>query len=254
MRYLLIAGTLMGSLCHPAWADMPVIDAAAIFRWGQQAKQMQEQLVQAENTVHSLTNVPQNLVGQVEGLLQGAVRNPLGNITQNIGVMLNGRGTGTCAGAQDYLAQSQYEGATGGDFTAQWLNQSANRNAGLQACTQQMMSATQARLDEMPALLDEVQSAQSVTEVDAANARISQEIATINAQQQQAMLMAQTAMLQRMTMDDQAMQKQRADAAEMINATSAGNASEVPAPTPFGGVVASTGTGMLGSPTSVFGN
>lgn len=231
-RRLLGCAVALSALCAPAMADLPVIDAASLFKWVEQAQQMSQQITQLENTVHSLTNVPQNLIQQVEGLLQSGVRNPLGNITQNLQVLLGGQGTGTCNGSQNFLTQNQYAAGVGGDFTAQWLNQSATRNAGIQACTQQMLTATQTRLDQMPALLDELQGAQDVTQVAAVSARIQQEIATVSAQQQQAMLMAQMAATQHMMAEDQVLQKQRADAQEVINNTSASPNGVTPAPIP----------------------
>jgi hypothetical protein len=239
MRGRILAGVVAGLLLvQPARADLPVIDAASLAKWVAQAQQMAQQLTQLENTVRSLTDVPQNLVNQVEGLLQQAVQNPLGNITQNLQVLMTGQGTGTCGNANTYLAQNQYNAATGGDFTGQWLNQSANRSAGLQACTQQMMAGTQTALTQLPALLTQLQGATDVTQIAAIAGRIQQAIATINAQQQQALLMGQTAMLQRMMQEDQLLQKQRADAQERINATSATAAgaaapAAVPAPQIF---------------------
>ena len=81
MRGRILAGVVAGLLLvQPARADLPVIDAASLAKWVAQAQQMAQQLTQLENTVRSLTDVPQNLVNQVEGLLQQAVQNPLGNI------------------------------------------------------------------------------------------------------------------------------------------------------------------------------
>jgi hypothetical protein len=110
------------------------------------------------------------------------------------------------------------------------MNQSANRNAGLQACTQQMMAGTQAALAALPGLLTQLQAATDVTQVAAVSARIQQQIAVINAQQQQAQLMATTAMLQRQMSEDQILQKQRADAMQRVNETSGGGGAAGGAP------------------------
>lgn len=234
--YLLSASLMLGT----ARADLPVVDAASLLKWVQQAQQMAQQLAQLQATVRSLTDVPDNLAQMVQGLLNTAVQNPLGEIEQNLQTLLSGQGTGSCAGSQTYLTQNQYAAGQGGDFTAQWLNQSANRNAGLQACTQQMMQATQTRLQQMPQLLTELQGATDVTQIAAVSGRIQYEVATINAQQQQAMLMAQSVQLQHMMSEDQILQKQRSDAQEVIQSTSPGAApGNVPtvatAPQPFVG-------------------
>lgn len=243
MRRRAIAVLLALLSSAPAHADMPVIDAANLFKWFQQAQDMARTIAQLEATVRSLTNVPQDLLQQVQGLLQQGAQNPLGNITQNLQVLLAGRGTGNCNGSQQFLTQNQYTATTGTDFTSQWMSQSQVRNAGIQACTQQMLVATQTRLDQMPGLLTELQNAKDVTQVSAVQARIQYETSTIAAQQQQASLIAQMAMTKRAMAEDTMMQKMRSDAREIINNTQpgglTGNATApmaaLPPPTPFGG-------------------
>jgi hypothetical protein len=220
----ILAGTLACSVLWSvaATAQVSVVDWPELVKWAQQAEQMTQTVTQLENTVRSLTDVPQNLTSEVQGLLNSTVQNPLGAITQNIKVLMAGSGTGSCAGSQTVLTQNQYSAATGGDFIGQTLNQSAKRNAGLMACTQQMLQATQSRLEQMPQLLTMLQGSTDVTSATVNAARIQHEIGTINAQQQQAMLMAQSSMLQHMMSEDQLLQKQRADASEVVRATSAG--------------------------------
>lgn len=240
MRSALAGAAMVVLTMAPARADLPVIDVSQLLKWVQQAAQMQQQITQLIYTVHALTNVPQNLTSMVQGLMQGAVQNPLAQIEQNLQVLMTGQGTGNCGNSQQYLVQNQYSAGVGTDFTSQWLNQSANRNAGLQACTQQMITATQMRLNQMPQLLTELQGASDVTQVASISGRIQYETATINAQQQQAMLVAQTAAMQSMMAQDQILQKQRADATELYNNTAPGAAAGAiptvtPAPTPFTG-------------------
>jgi hypothetical protein len=237
-RRHIIAGSLLVPLfCSPVMAQMAVIDGAALLKWVQQAQQMQQTVTQLESAVRSLTDVPQNLTQMVEGLLNTAVQNPLGQIEQNLQVLMTGQGTGNCGGSQVYLTQNQYAVGSGTDLTAQLLNQSVTRNAGLQACTQQMMMATQARLQQMPGLLNELQGATDITQVEAIRGRIEIEVATINAQQQQAILLNQTTMVQHMMDDDKRLQKQRADAQEIIQNTGpnapAGNVPQVTNPPVF---------------------
>jgi Type IV secretion system proteins len=238
-KSVVIAGALACSLLAPAAkADLPVIDVSQLLKWVQQAQQMVKEIDQLIATVHALENVPQNLTSMVNGLNNLAVQNPLGAIEQNLQVMLTGQGTGNCTNAQNQLTTNQYAPAAGTDFTAQWLNQNANRNAGLQACTQQMVAATQARLNQMPQLLQQLQGATDVTSVTAIVGRIIQEIATINAQQQQAMLVGQSALTQSAMAQAQILQKQRRDAMEVYTNTSPGAVpgaipTVTPAPIPF---------------------
>jgi hypothetical protein len=204
-----------------ARADMPVIDFANVVKWVQQGEQMTESIAQQKSQLRAMTNIPADLVRQVEGLLDQGVENPLAEIKQNLQAILHG-GTGTCAGSSVILQGAQYAAATGGDFMGQSLNQRANGTAGLQACTQQMIGATQARLQQMPGLLNQLQGAQDVTQATAIGARIQYEQAIIQAQHQQASLMMQSAMLDRYTKQDQMVQKQRADAQEELAKMQAG--------------------------------
>jgi hypothetical protein len=240
IRSVLAGAAMVALTMSPARADLPVIDVSQLLKWVQQAAQMQQQITQLLNTVHALTNIPQNIQSMVQQLLTAGVQNPLGQITQNLQVLLTGQGTGTCTGSQNYLVQNQYSAGQGTDFTAQWLNQGANRNAGLQACTQQMLLGTQQRLAAMPQLLAELQGATDVTSVTAIAGRIQYESATIQAQQQQAIAVSQSAVLQATMADQQILQKQRADATELYNNTAPGAAAgAIPtvtaAPTPFTG-------------------
>jgi Type IV secretion system proteins len=243
MRIVYTSALVCSLLAAPvpaARADLPVVDVAQLKAWATQAEQMAQQVEQMVATVHSLTDVPQDLASMVQQLLQTAVQNPLGAITQNLQVLLTGQGVGTCTGGQAYLTQNQYSAAQGTDFTAQIMNQSANRNAGLQACTQQMLAATQTRLQQMPQLLNQLQGATDATQVAAIAGRITYEVATINAQQQQAIAMGQAAQVQAAMAQDQLLQKQRSDATEIINSTAPGAAagtipSVTPAPNLFTG-------------------
>lgn len=233
LRSVLAGAAMVALTLVPARADEPVIDVSALLKWVQQAAQMQSQLQQMIAEVHAVTDVPENLVSMVQGLLESAVQNPLGEIEQNLQVLMKGQGAGSCGNSQQYVTQNQYAAGTGTDFTAQWLNQSANRNAGIQACTQQMITATQTRLTQMPQLLNELQGATDITQVAAISGRIQYESATIQSQQQQAMLVAQTAAMQSMMAQDQINQKQRSDAQELFNATAPGATSgAVPNVTP----------------------
>lgn len=210
----------LGLASAPSYAVFPVEDYAALLRWVEQAKSMQAQYETLQGQLNTLRNVPSNLENMAQGLLTNAVRNPLGFIQQNLNVLQSGRGPGNCNGAQDFLTQNRYVSVVGGDFLGQWINRSANRTAGVQACTSQMMLATQSRLDKMTELMDQLQNAHDVTEVSAISARIQYENSTISAQQQQITLMAQTAALQNQNAENQIMQKQRADAEEVMRNTS----------------------------------
>jgi hypothetical protein len=206
----------------PVKADVPVIDVSALARWAQSLEQQAQQLTTMINTLHDIEDIPQNLIGQVTGLLNVAIQNPLQEITGNLAGLMNGSGVGTCAGAANLLTMNRFQTATGGDFLGSWLNGGASITAGLQGCTQQMMQATQDRLNQMPQLLSEVQACHDQACATALGDRIQLETATINAQQQQAQLVMMQGQLQRWTAQDQILQKQRGDYEQVITGTSAG--------------------------------
>jgi hypothetical protein len=223
-----IATTLLSAA--PVRAELPVVDFSALGQW---AKALQsdarmitnqlQQIAQLAQSVHDFEDIPQNLIGQVVGLLQVGVQNPLQNITANLSALMNGSGVGTCSGANGLLTMNQYAHANGADFAGAWLNGSAAITAGLQACTRLMMQATQDRLSQLPQLLSEVQSCHDQACATALSARIQLETATINTQQQQAQLVMMNGQLQRWTAEDQIMQKQRQDYEAIVNGTG-GNA------------------------------
>ena len=188
---------------------------------------LQQQVQQAIQTVQALTNIPQNLAGQVVGLLQSTIQNPLQGISLNLQTLMTGSGPGVCMGAGGMLSATQAWTANGGDFLGSLLNGGASRLAGLMACTNQMMQATEQRLTQMPQLLSELQNCSDVTCATTLSGRIQLETATINAQQQQAILMGLTQQQQRWAADDLVLQKMRADLEAVYNALPSGTASAV---------------------------
>ena len=235
MRRLLLATALAAPLFLAAptgRAQMPVIDFAQLGEWArqlqyaiQQVQYLQQQVQQAIQTVQALTNIPQNLAGQVVGLLQSTIQNPLQGISLNLQTLMTGSGPGVCMGAGGMLSATQAWTANGGDFLGSLLNGGASRLAGLMACTNQMMQATEQRLTQMPQLLSELQNCSDVTCATTLSGRIQLETATINAQQQQAILMGLTQQQQRWAAEDLIAQKMRADAEAVYNSLPAGTGS-----------------------------
>lgn len=237
MRHLLFGCAVAGMLSQSASAAMPVIDAAQLFRWVQQAQQMQQSITYLEGQLHALTNVPQNLLQQVEGLLQGGLRNPLGDLQGSLQAMLTGRGVGTCTGSEDSLTRNLYASPGGNDFTGAMLGASAQRNAGIQACMQQMLGSVQRRLELMPQLLNELAGSHDLTQIAAVSGRIQQEDATANAEHMQIQALYQASEIQRNIQMDQVAQKQRMDSLERMRQTAPGQGGggvrQVQGPQPF---------------------
>jgi hypothetical protein len=231
MRRFLLATAIASPLflAVPSKAALPVIDFAQLGEWArqlqyalQQVQYLQQQVQQAIQTVQALTNIPQNLAGQVVGLLQSTIQNPLQGISLNLQTLMTGSGPGVCMGAGGMLSATQAWTANGGDFLGSLLNGGASRLAGLMACTNQMMQATEQRLTQMPQLLSELQNCSDVTCATTLSGRIQLETATINAQQQQAILMGLTQQQQRWAADDLVLQKMRADLEAVYNSLPSG--------------------------------
>lgn len=208
-----------------AHAALPVIDIDSLKQLFTQVQQMQQALQFAQSQLHALTNVPQQLMGQAQGLLSMGVSNPLQDIEHNLMSLMNGSGTGRCNGADGIMQLNQYaealpmEGANSIDFQGAQLNGTAASSAGLLACTNQMMQATQTRLQEMPELLGALQSCGDITCLQGVSGRINYEQAVVATQTQQAMLVNLNAQQQRWNVEDQIEQKTRSDADQWVNAT-----------------------------------
>lgn len=213
------------TLPQPAKAALPVIDLDSLYQLFTQVQQMKQALDFAQRQLQTLQNVPHQMIGQFQGLLDLGVSNPLQDITANLESLMHGSGTGRCTGSQGLMALNQYAeaapmaGSTEIDFNGAQLNGSAARGAGLLACTQQMMQATQSRLQQMPGLLGALESCADITCETGISGRIQYEQAMIQTQMLQSQLVGQHAQQQRWTMEDQTLQKQRADSQSWIEQT-----------------------------------
>ena len=157
--------------------------------------------------------------------------------------LLNGSGVGTCTGA-GHPHHEPLPDRDRRDFLGSSLNGGASITAGLQSCTQQMMQATQDRLNQMPQLLSEVQACHDQACATAIGDRIQLETATINAQQQQAQLHNDAGAASAFDCAGyQILQKQRGDYEQVINGTSGVGTGGSATPTFF--VADSRGAGFL---------
>ena len=209
----------------PAKAALPVIDIDGLVQAFKQLQELQQMQQTVTQQLRTLQNVPRQMIGQFQGLLDLGVSNPLQDITSNLESLMHGSGTGRCTGSQGLMALNQYAeaapmaGSTEIDFNGAQLNGSAARGAGLLACTQQMMQATQSRLQQMPGLLGALESCADITCETGISGRIQYEQAMIQTQMLQTQLVGQHAQQQRWTMEDQTLQKQRADSQAWIEQT-----------------------------------
>jgi hypothetical protein len=236
MRRVSTSAALVWTLvmAQPAGAQLVVTDPQNLVRWLQQTQQMKARITQLTAQVRALRDIPQNLISQTEGLIQTATSNPLGQITQNLQTLLNGSGPGNCGNAQINLTSNNNQTPTGTDLSDQLMTQNINRQAGLLACTQQMMTATQTAMPQIQALVQQLAGATDVTQATAISGRIMGQIAVMQGQQQQAQLLASEGLLQTQLNENKILEKQRSDSMKLYNSTLPGAAAgTVPTVQPF---------------------
>lgn len=209
-----------------AHAQYTVIDPQAIAKEAaeatQQLNQLERQYTQLQQTYTALAHIP-NVDNLTPGLNSQAIMNPLSSVDQ-IPNVANGTNLGSFAGvAQRYLSQNRYYATPGNDLTAQEMNREATGTAGVQAMAYANLQSTQERIDQIPALREEIGSANNQEDVTAAAARIAadqDDVQTLQAQAQQLQLL-QTA--QEQVTQQRKDQKQRQDADSLFNDTQAMN-------------------------------
>ena len=210
MRALWSALALVGAglvLAPRANAQVPVIDAANLaqnLRTATQAvievEQLKNQLEQLEETYQMFTN-PTNILGMASGLENQAIENPMPEVTALSG-LLGGQTTPTGAG-QTYFNQNHVYTATNGSAASTQLNANGAGIANIEGIASTNLSAIQARLEELPNLEADLNTATSITQVDAINGRIAAESQFVESQQ------AQAANLQVLASEQQASQQQQ---------------------------------------------
>lgn len=192
-------------------------------------QQQYTQLVTMEGTLTSTFNSvahPTNVMSLVTGLTSGLDSNPLPSNTNSILGLANGTNlnvSGLSGMATQFLNQNRnyMPQQNGGDFNAAWLNGRANSLAGLQAMVTQLMHSSQDRLNNLPQLQQQIDSAPDIQAMGAINARINSEVAIAQAQSSQIAQIKALADLQREAQGQQAEQQDRQSADSLYNTTQA---------------------------------
>jgi type IV secretion system protein VirB5 len=210
MKKFLFAFTVLSSVlvaAPNAHAQMAVIDAANLAQNLQTAaqsiaavEQLRAQLSQLENTYTMFTN-PTNILGMATGMENSAVENPM-PLTNSLTGLVGGQTSGGSA-ATTYYNQNHIYTAPAGTPNSTQLNQNAVGIANIEGIASTNLSAIQERLQELPNLEADLNSATSITQVSAINGRIATESQFVQAQQ------AQAANLQVLASEQQASQQQQ---------------------------------------------
>ncbi len=191
MRRLCVVSILAGTfMAHDARAQMAVIDAANL---GQNMKtaaqavieveQLRSQLEQLQQTYAMFTN-PTDIMDMAPGMENQALENPM-PLADSLSALIGGFGAGSGA-AQTYYDQNHVYSPTDGSTASVDLNKGAQTIANVEGMAATNLSAIEQRLQQLPDLESDLNSATSITQVDAINGRIAAESQFVQAQQAQA--------------------------------------------------------------------
>jgi hypothetical protein len=208
-RFLFAFTVLSGALAMTpnAHAQMAVIDGANLEQNLQTAaqsiaavEQLRAQLTQLQNTYTMFTN-PTNILGMAPGMENQALENPM-PMANSLSGLVGGQSSGNSA-ATTYYNQNHIYTAPAGTEQSTQLNQNAQGIANIEGIASTNLSAIEARLQQLPDLEADLNSATSITQVSAINGRIAAESQFVQAQQ------AQAANLQVLASEQQASQQQQ---------------------------------------------
>jgi type IV secretion system protein VirB5 len=221
--YVLVFGIL--AIAGTANAQVPVIDSANLAQNITTAaqeviavEQLKSQLQQLENTYTMFTN-PTNILGMATGMENQAIENPMP--TANALAGLVGGQTSATGSASTFYQQNHIYSPTDGTAQSAQLNANAESIANIQGIATTNLSAIQQRLQQLPELESDLQTATSITQVSAITGRIAAESQFVQSQQ------AQASNLQVLAAEQEASQQQRlqeahqesdADALSALNA------------------------------------
>ncbi len=214
MRNLLLTFTALSAalstsfiLAPDAWAQEAVIDGANLAQNVQTAaqalvavEQLKAQLTQLQQTYQMFTN-PTDIMSMATGMETQTVENPMPAANALNGLV--GGQTSAPGSAQTFYNQSHVYSPTDGSTASTQLNGNATAIANIQGMAATNLSAIQQRLQDLLNLESDLNTATSVTQVDAINGRIATESQFVQGQQ------AQAANLQVLTTEQQASQKQQ---------------------------------------------
>jgi type IV secretion system protein VirB5 len=221
--YVLVFGIL--AIAGTANAQVPVIDGANLAQNITTAaqeviavEQLKSQLQQLENTYTMFTN-PTNILGMATGMENQAIENPMP--TANALAGLVGGQTSATGSASTFYQQNHIYSPTDGTVQSAQLNANAESIANIQGIATTNLSAIQQRLQQLPELESDLQTATSITQVSAITGRIAAESQFVQSQQAQASNLQILAAEQEASQQQQlqeAHQESDADALSALNA------------------------------------
>lgn len=210
MRKYLLAFTILSGgmvLAPKANAQVAVVDAANLAQNVQTAaqaivavEQLKAQLSQLQQTYQMFTN-PTNILGMATGMENSAIENPM-PLASSLSGLVGGQSAGSAAATTFYNQNHVYTAPAGTPSSAQ-LNENGQSIANIEGIASTNLSAIEQRLQMLPDLEADLNTATSITQVSAINGRIAAESQFVQAQQ------AQAANLQVLASEQQASQQQQ---------------------------------------------
>ncbi len=224
MRKFLFASIPLAAglaLAPCAKAQVPVIDSSNLaqnivtaVQEVQAVEQLKAQLTQLEHT-YSMFTSPTNILNMAPGLENQTIENPMPAANALAGLV---GGTSTSSGAAStYYNQNHIYSPTDGSPESVQTNENAQSIANIEGVASSNLSGIQQRLQDLPDLEADIQSATSINQVTAINGRIAAESQFVQAQQAQASNLQVLVMEQQ---SSQAQQQQEQYDEDMTNAAS----------------------------------
>jgi type IV secretion system protein VirB5 len=208
-RILLASAALSGGLLlsSNAHAQIPVIDSANLTQNITTAaqeviavEQLKNQLQQLQQTYEMFTN-PTNILNMAAGMENQAIENPM-PVANSLAGLVGGQTPPTGAG-ETYYQQNHVYTATGSSEGATQINNNGQSIANIIGIATTNLSSIEQRLQQLPDLEADLNSATSITQVSAINGRIAAESQFVQAQQAQAANLQVIAEMQQASMQQQ---------------------------------------------------
>lgn len=224
MRKFLAIMVVVGAalaLTPNAKAQTPVIDAANLAQNVQElaqdvatVEQLKSQLTQLQQTYAMFTN-PTNIMGMATNLENSTLENPMPAANALAG-LTGGQTAPSGAGTTFYNQNHIYTSSNASAYNSQ-LTANAQGIANIEGIASSNLSAIQSRLQQLPNLEADLNSASSITQVEAINGRIAAESQFVQAQQAQVTNLQVLANEQQASQQQQQQEQFQEDAANYVN-------------------------------------
>ncbi|HQT84932.1 MULTISPECIES: type IV secretion system protein [Acidiphilium] len=187
----------LSGLASPALAQVPVIDSASILQLVNQLNEARQQYAELVSQYQQLKQTYAALSQDVnpnqwaQQLEQPLMQNSMPNTTLLPSALAGISPPSELGGnlsslAQQYLGQNRVYQPQGQDFQARQMREQANATAAMEAMATQNLQSLQAREADLPQIQQQLNSATTIQQVSAIQARLAAEQNYVTAQNAQA--------------------------------------------------------------------